>query len=202
MPAAPSIRLQLPFKGSRDYLHSTDLFPALNGLVQEQFSPHAFVELLTIRRAVNHCVEVRFAPPSQSFGSFRIRRGEERIDGWLVETQESIHARIPYDDAPAVRAAKVEPGAARFDRPVEGQTPFEQLLVLMRLVSAQVAKRHWWLCQINLRSPFTAQFPLEFRSREQIFGRFLRGGIWQGGRLIGSAAGFADLAHRPQARQA
>lgn len=41
----------LPFRGTRQYLHSTDRFPALNRLAQERFSPAAFVESLVLLAA-------------------------------------------------------------------------------------------------------------------------------------------------------
>src|ERR1051326_6571394 len=108
---APSLA-DLPFRGNRNYLHSTDLFPALTEFAQKQFSPDAFIENLTIRQAVSHQIRVSLDGPEGSFGSFRVRHGTSQSKGWLVETDEPVLSRVPFDEITAIQSAISGPGFA------------------------------------------------------------------------------------------
>ncbi|MGA8762480.1 MAG: hypothetical protein WB562_06280 [Candidatus Sulfotelmatobacter sp.] len=182
---------RLPFRGLRNYLHSTDLFPALTSLAQQHFSPAAFVESMVLRRPVTHQVRASFVPEPKAFGTFRIRHLSQCIHGWLVETGVPISARVPFDEQTAVSAAICRRWFSCFHEPVQGYTAFEQLVVLMKVVSPQVGPHQWWFCRIELSAPLSESHPLSFAIRETVSDRFLVGDINQAHRLIGSAASVA-----------
>ncbi len=179
--------LELPFKGARDYLHSTDILPALMELAYDQFGPQTWVSSLTIRRPFRSGIQVTFELPEVSSGSFRVRHGCENIPGWLLETGKPVTRRIPYDTSPLSAAAVSGSGYARILEPLPGFRVLDVLVGLMKLVSAQVNRRQWWLCQLNLDAPLAEIFPVEVRIRNNMGGKFLVYDILQSGAVIGSA---------------
>jgi hypothetical protein len=184
--------LDLPFKGTRDYLHSTDVLPALIELCHDRFGLQAHVESLTIRRPLGHAILVSFEPSDLSAGSFRVRHGSEITTGWLLETDRPVNGRNPID-VPSVSSSAVSgPGFARLLQPLPNCVIFDLIVGLMKLVLNQVTPGHWWLCQIHLDTPLTEAFPIEVRVRRHIGGQFLVFDIIQADRPIGSARAILD----------
>lgn len=179
--------LDLPFKGSREYVHSTDLYPALMEVARERFGPQAWVDGLTIRRPFRCIIQVSFEPVEVSFGSFRIRNGNQSIAGWLLETDTLVTRRIPYDTSPLSAAAVSGPGYARLLEPLPGFPVLDVLVVLMKQVAAQVDRRQWWLCQLNLDAPLTAVYPIEVSIRNNVGGRCLVFHILQASIEVGTS---------------
>jgi len=182
----------LPFRGNRNYLHSTDLYPALTKYAQQQFSKSAYVESLMIRRAVSHQVRVDLDKPESAFGSFRICDGTERSKGWLVETDEPVRTRIPFDETAAVQTAVNGIRFARLEELLPPYSTFELLLLLTKMVAHQESRCHWWLCQMEFFSPLREIVPLESKLKRKISNRYLLMEIYQAGQLIGSVSGIAD----------
>jgi len=189
---APTLA-NLPFRGHRNYLHSTDLYPALNVFAQTHFSPSAFVESLTLRRVVRHQVQVNLDAPDGAFGSFCIRHGAERSKGWLVESGEPVRTRISFDEERAILSATSGPGFARLEKLLLPYTTIELLLILTKMVAREQTAAHWWICQMDFLSPLLEVAPLESKLRRKVSNRYLSMDIYQAGRLIGSARGIADL---------
>jgi hypothetical protein len=184
--------LDLPFKGSREYLHSTDIIPALTEVAHERFGPQAWVDSLTIRRPFRRAIQVSFEPVEVSSGSFRIRNSSQYIRGWLLETDQPVTRRVPYDTTPLSAAAVSGSGYARILEALPGFTVLDVLVSLMKVVSAQVDRRHWWVCQLNLDAPLAEIFPVEVRIRNNLAGKFLVSDILQSGTVIGSARGMRE----------
>jgi hypothetical protein len=182
----------LPFKGSREYLHSTDIFPALTDVAHKRFGPLAWVDSLTIRRPFRRIIQVSFEPVEVSSGSFRIRNGSQHIPGWLLETDRPVTRRIPYDTSPLSAAAVSGSGYARFLEGLPGFSVLDVLVSLMKLVSAQVDRRQWMICQLNLDAPLAEIFPVEVRIRSILAGKFLVSDILQAGTVSGSARGMLE----------
>jgi hypothetical protein len=194
MPAlAPSLA-GLHFRGNRDYLHSTDLYPALTEYAQKQFSPEAFVECLTIRQVATHQVRVELDQPEGSFGSFRVRYGTNENKGWLIETGTPISSRIPFDEVTAMREAISGQGFAVFNNLLPQYSEFELVIVLAKMIASQESTEHWWLCRIDLRRPLRRISPLECRLNRKVSNRYLTCNIHQAGQIIGSIHAITDPA--------
>jgi hypothetical protein len=179
--------LDLPFRGSRNYLHSTDIYPALMKLIRAQFGINAYVDSLTLRSPFACGIQVTFDAPPLSSGSFRVRHGSEYTFAWLVETERPITHRN-HSDLPAVTNCAISgPGFARLSEPPPRQAPLDLLVSLMKLVSSQVSQGHWWLCQISLDTPLIAVYPLEVRIHRNLGARCLVFNIMQHNQSIGSA---------------
>jgi hypothetical protein len=147
---------------------------------------------MMIRRPLRHAIEVSFQPAEGCSGSFRIRHGDESISGWLVETDQQISRRVPYDSSPISAAAVSGPDFARILTPIPGFAPLDILVSLAKIVGAQLSTRSWWLCQLNLDTPFTERFPLEVRVLHWIGGRFTVLNILQGDTVIGTCRAILD----------
>ncbi|MGD0901637.1 MAG: hypothetical protein ABR924_01725 [Terracidiphilus sp.] len=186
--------LDLPFKGAREYLHSTSIVPALTEVAQERFGPQAWVESLTIRRPFRRAIRASFEPVAASSGSFRVRRGTESIPGWLLETDRPVTRRVASDSSPLSAAAVSGPGFARIQEPVPGFAALEVAVSLMKMVAGRLDPRQCWLCQLNLDTPLTSAFPIEVRIRHELGGRFLVFEIVQDGAAIGSARCILEFA--------
>lgn len=190
---APTLA-ELPFRGNRNYLHSTDLYPALAEFVRRQFSPTAFIENLTIRRLASKQVRVNLDGPAGAFGSFRIRQGKERIKGWLSETDKPVRTRVQFDEVPAMEAVVSGPGFVRFENLLQPYTAIELLFALTKVIAVRESSEHWWICQMDFISPLRELAPLECRLKDRLSNRYLSAEIYQAGQRIGSAVGMANIA--------
>jgi hypothetical protein len=184
--------LDLPFKGSRDYLHSTDILPALNELAHARCGAQAHVDSLTLRRPFTHAIRTSFESSAGASGSFRIRRGDECISGWLHETESPVTGRVSFDTSRLLAATISGQGFAKILEPQPGYSALEVVVTLMKAVSAQVNRRPWWVCQLNFDHPLTEVFPVEARIQHNLIGRFLVYEIVQAGMVIGSARGISE----------
>jgi hypothetical protein len=184
--------LDLPFKGAREYLHSTDILPALIEMAHERFGPLAHVESLSIRRPIRCAILATFEPSPVFSGSFRIRSGSDSFSGKLVETDRPVTRRIPFYLPPVSDVAVTGQGFARILEPQQGYATLDMAVGLMKLVAGQMDNRHWWLCQLNLVSPLTEVYPIEIRIRHHLGGRFLVFDILQADTVIGSARGIQE----------
>jgi len=187
---APSLA-DLPFRGDRNYLHSTDLYPALTVFAQRQFSPDAFIESLTIRQAVSHQVSISLDGPQDAFGSFRVRYGTTCTKGWLIETDKCVSSRIPFDEATAMQAAVNGPGFALYQKLLPQYSVFELMLILTKIVSSQESQEHWWLCQIEFHSRLREVVPLECRLHRKVLQRYITFQIYQDRQAIGVVTGIS-----------
>ena len=117
-------------------------------------------------------------------GTFGLRVAAEKVYGWLVETDEDVRIRVPYDESLAGSAVVGGAGFARFAEPVPGYTAFEQLLVLMKVTSGHPTA---WLCQTDFHGPLLDTKPLAVRLRRRAM-RFLAFEIMQDEQMIGTAS--------------
>jgi len=184
--------LDLAFKAARDYLHSTDIFPALVDLVHLQCGSQAQVESLTIRRPIRYAILASSEPSATDVGSFRVRHGAEVVTGGLREMGQPITRRNSIDLPSVADTALSGPGFARLLKPMQGCVALELVVSLMKLVVAQSNPGHWWLCQIHFDIPLSAVFPLEVRMSRQIGNRFGVFDIVQANSYIGSARVILD----------
>ena len=192
MPDSECRVLDLPFKGTREYLRLADVFPAIVGLVCDRFGPQAYVDSLTIRRPLARRILVSFQPSDMFSGSFCVRRGSTSIPGWLEETEDPATHRIAYESS-SVRAAAVSgTDFARILEPLPGHTEFDVLACLMKLVAGRLNQSFWWWCQLSLDTPLTEAYPIEVRIRYNLGGRCIVFDILQTGTAIGSARLMVD----------
>jgi hypothetical protein len=178
-----AVNLHLPYRGDRNYIHSADIFPVLADLAKARFTADAYVESLVLRRQAVRQIRVAFEAEPQMIGTFSFRAAGEKVSGWLVERDETVRLRVPYDESPARAAVVGGTGFARFAEPVAGYTAFEQLLVLLKVTSGLPSA---WLCQTIFDRPLLDAYPLAVRLRHRAM-RFLAFEIIQDEQMIGTA---------------
>jgi hypothetical protein len=189
-----SFLLDLPFKGARNYLHSTDIVPALAAIAKQKFGSEASLHSLTLRKPFKHAIQAAFQAAPASSGTFKLRTESGSVSGWLVETDLPVVSRRPFDSSLLAAAAHLEPGVARLLEPLSGFTALEAAVGLMKLVARQVDSRFWWLSQIELAAPLPETYPLQVSIWHNVASQCLVFTIDSAGAQAGSAKLIIDSA--------
>jgi len=179
--------LDIPLRGMRDYVHSTDLHAALERLAKTQISPDAWLSKLVLRKPAYHQVDSYFTPQDVAFGTFELRSEGRQIAGWLVESQCEITRRISFDEAPVREAATICAGRVFLPAPIGGYSSFEQAIVLLKLLCTQIRYGKWLFTAIDMGCRFQEQLPLELALRQKILDRGIVAELQQDQRTIGRA---------------
>jgi hypothetical protein len=102
------IELSVPFKGARDYLHSTDIF---NAFFIELGDYDAF-EMVLYQKMVHTLSLVPMAnvqdKSNYSGLIFYTKHGENHILGISENKSERVQSRVPYDEESLVCEAKID----------------------------------------------------------------------------------------------
>jgi hypothetical protein len=184
-PIDSSIALDIPFRGSRDYVHSTDLFAALDGLAEKFLAPRAHVKNLTLRRQARRQVAAHFLPHPGAFGSFALALPRQTLEGWLVETTAPITRRIAFDETAISRTAVSEPGHVFLPAPVKGYSGFEQMIVLFKMLCTQSHPSAWLFTGIDLDRSLGAEACLAVRRAQTVLDRLVDARLDQDGKTVG-----------------
>ena len=167
------IALDIPFRGARDYVHSTDLFAALDELAGSFLGSGAYLKSLTLRRRAYHSVVARFRPDPDAFGTFAFAASQWVVEGWLVEDPAPITRRIAFDEAAIAQHAICGRGLVLLQSPVTGFDPFEQLIVLFKMLCAQSHPGTWLFTSITLDHPLSRQAALSVKRTQLVLGRMV-----------------------------
>lgn len=180
---APVI-LDTPFRGERDYIHSTDLVAALDGL-GGRFSRQMYLKNIELRRPAHRQVEAHFEQRPDAFGSFALDDGKQIARGWLVESCSPIARRIPFDESAIAQAAINEPMRVSLSAPVAGYSGFEQMIVLFKLLCAQSRTGKWVFTAMTLTRPLEAEEPMILHQSQKVLGRLIVAELHQADCLVG-----------------
>lgn len=175
------IALDIPFRGDRDYVHSTDIFLALDELAGASLGPGAYLKVLTLRRQAHHRVTAQFKPALGAFGTFLFAAPERTVEGWLVEDMAPVIRRLAFDETAIAQRAVSEQGRVLLPAPVTGYTPFEQLIVLFKMLCAQSRPGRWLFTSIDLERPLAAQAALAVNQTQLVLNRMVEAVLSQDG---------------------
>lgn len=171
--------MDVPFRGDRNYVHSTDLFAALDDLAGSYLGPSAYLTALTLRRRAYHQVAACFCPASDAFGTFLLATPGAALEGWLVEDPIPITRRVAFDEATIMRQAVSEPGRVSLHSPVEDYSTFEQLIVLFKMLCAQSHPGAWLFTSIILDHPLSSHAALAVSRTQIVLGRMVEATLFQ-----------------------
>ncbi len=102
------LRLELPFKGDRNYLHGTDIHDAVRDAVRNRWGEAEAVDL-SFHRLARHALRLRDeAPAQEAMAVCRCRAGGGARQLWVVETEEPVQGRRPYDEEAVVAPMQVD----------------------------------------------------------------------------------------------
>jgi hypothetical protein len=181
-----AIALDIPFRGSRDYVHSTDLFAALTALAGT-FAPGAYPQSLVLRRPARHQVEAHFSPHLDAFGTFALASPRRTAQGWLVERGSPITRRIAFDETAISTAAVAEPGQVFLTASVAGYSAFEQMIVLFKMLCAQSRAGAWLFTALELARPLRDGAALGLTRTQTVLDRLVEADLDQDGQPAGRA---------------
>jgi hypothetical protein len=180
------IALNIPFRGRRDYVHSTDLFAALDALAGT-FSPGAYPQSLVLRRQARCQVEAHFSPHPAAFGTFVLASPRHTAQGWLVERGSPITRRIAFDETVISSEAVAEPGHVFLPAPVAGYSAFEQMIVLFKMLCAQSRAGAWLFTTLELERPLRDGAALGLTRTQMVLNRLVDADLDQDGQPAGRA---------------
>jgi hypothetical protein len=175
------IALDIPLRGARDYIHSTDLFAALNTLAGSFLGEGAYLKSLTLRRQAHRQVAAWFRPDANAFGHFVFAAPDQTVEGWLMEESAPVTRRIAFDEAAIARQAVCEPGRVSLPGPVAGSAAFEQLIVLFKLLCAQSHPGKWLFTSIALDRPLCEQAAPAVSRTQLVLNRMVEALLYQDG---------------------
>lgn len=191
------VQLEIGYKGSRTYLHGSDIFNALTQVAPTLGDDtSAFVEQLIFRRFARNGCDVTTERPEDAAAivgqvSFRAPGRDASVAAWVVETDRAVAERRPFDEAQLLAKAVLDV-AARSDRLPERSiyTPIEELIALTKQLNYAVCpldKGQWVFGQLDLSAPLGADYKsMEIRVKTLLTGRFSINEVWVDGRAIGA----------------
>lgn len=156
--------LDIPFKGSRDYLHSTDMIEAIRaavascGVVMEDQRV-----VIGFRAFARHACTLAFggpgerlARPDRATAFVQIGEGANQRLGWVVEGAEEVERRIPYDEDSICRQGVITERTIRLGQAVGFRTVEIAVALTKHLhhtLFPEPGKR-WMLTKLDLVNPF------------------------------------------------
>lgn len=160
--------LDIPLRGNRDYLHSTDIFASLTELARQNIDLNAWVDSLVFRRPLRKCMCASFQFQDRASGTFRLRCGSLTVPGWLVEADKLILRRVAYDCGPLSAVMISNARSFRLTDPVPGFTAIEVIVNMMQKLAYKKMPGHWWLCELSLQRPLTSEYPIEVSTSREV----------------------------------
>ncbi|HUE64547.1 MAG TPA: hypothetical protein VMO78_09255 [Rhizomicrobium sp.] len=179
------IVLEMPLRGRRDYVHSTDLFAALDGLAEAFLGSGAYLKTLNLRRRAHCQTTACFRPDANAFGTFAFAARGWIMEGWLVENSLPITRRIEFDEGAIAKLAISDHGCVGLRAPIQGYSAFEQLIVLFKMLCAQSHPGAWLLTAIDLDRPLSTQAALAVSRTQLVLGRMIDAMLYQDGSPAG-----------------
>jgi hypothetical protein len=187
-------RLDLKFKGSRTYLHGTDLFDAMVALIAPSGSGTLSDIRMSFYRPITHRVE---AFPTRGGSASNLRPAalfESRLDGapavWELRelTGESVEGRRPYDEDQVAAGAIVQGTAIAQTRPTP-YTFIERAVALNKRLLERLrtdSKSSWWFARLELAGLPPASPAIRLDVESELGGRLVRSSVEVDGRRTGS----------------
>jgi hypothetical protein len=168
-----SASLKLAYKGDRNYLHGTDTYNAVTGVISGRNPGIVFngIKMAFHQIARNQCkltygnhailkqmpkdinVEVSFIAPSF------------HIVGWLVETDEPVIERIPYPEEDIVKKTSIEGRTIT----IGGEAPFTPIEILVAMTKQlhmhlyPIKAGRWFFTRLELNRLLTGADASRFK---------------------------------------
>lgn len=184
--------LDIPFKGSRTYIHGPSLFDKSQETLRLWFGDGTYVKNLTMRRmARDVCVLETADEPSDPGGLIATATcvtpsGEAKLR--ICETAEPTGDRIPYPESDAVQGAAIS-GETISGGHAAGFSRIEQIVALtkdLHLKTQPGIDGQWIVLKVELADALdNAVPPFEIRIVNKLGGRMTISEIRAGGEKVG-----------------
>ncbi|MBE0627712.1 MAG: hypothetical protein IH606_23205 [Burkholderiales bacterium] len=159
-----TIPLEMCFKGSRDYLHGTDMFnsvtKALKNLVPARtvegssfyLNIHAIARHQCDMHLADDCSDPETKPSGTIVAQFGIQSPDAGIHGWLAETQRPVVRRVPYQEE-SIEAASRMAGRSIVHVGESPFTPVEVLVAITKVLHSALyppSRGRWMLTKLEI----------------------------------------------------
>lgn len=185
------------FKGSRDYLHGTDVYEALAALARLELGPDIRRLRLAIHRFFSTQPEIHWidpmggpSQPRDAVVDFSVEGSGTRASGWLTESGREVDCRIAYEERLIEARCKIAGDAVS----VQGDTgflPIEVAVTMTKFLHAHrlpAASGRWIFTKLDLGQllePADAA-ALAISLVDNLHGRLTKSDIRVAGKRIGS----------------
>ncbi len=170
--------LTLAWKGSRTYLHGSDLFNALAEIAEfVSGDQSAFVSQLIFKRFARNALAVTTDEPAtnvQTIGKARLAFAKlgTGTNLWIIETGDEVTTRRPFDEDDLVATAVVDENAITLSKRSH-YSPIEEIIALTKklnyALSPEVSGR-WVFGQIDLSCRLDTDHQITRIERKNIVG--------------------------------
>lgn len=179
-----SQRSDLPFKGSRDYLHGTDTYNWLASLI-----PAESTFSITFRRLIRRQMEItNLAGDPRAVAEFAVNATDRYT---LIETDAEPTARIPYDEDALTTPCTID--AASITAPLADSpcTPIELCVAMTKALhhaAMPEEKRKWLFARLELNRLFLPadKFGLRIEIVQRVETRFTKSTITTRDGVVGN----------------
>jgi hypothetical protein len=176
------IFLRIDFKGNRTYLNGASFFDALEKAAGEFTGVEgSYLRKLLFRRFAKNLCEIATSPPENNAylvgqGTFQLSSGGVK-DFWILETDEKIFDRKPFDEDALLLGVQIEAGP-RYARLMRRAafTPIEEVVALTKALHYKIMPINsgkWVFGQIDLAEQLHGTYThLDIKMNKCITGRF------------------------------
>ncbi len=191
-----SRKLELCFKGSRDYLHGTDVYDAVAALSRAQLGTGVCHLRLAIHKFFRNQPELVWGTgalpakrPANAVAEFSAI-GEAKVAGWLTETGNAVTCRIAYDEEAIAACCRLAGDGITAWREPPGR-PVEVLVAMTKQLHQflyPVSRgARWIFTRLDLNRLLEHDDPPQFSLRlvDNLHGRITRTEIKSGVQTIG-----------------
>lgn len=187
-------KLELSFKGERDYIQGTNLYTAVTEAVKDIFvQDRPWINYIAFRQfARSGCTIALGGEPLASFplvGHFACQKSEGKIKGQIYETFELIEKRLPFNEEQMIKTAVIEEKSIMQSKRA-GFLAIEEVVFLTKHLHNSLLppkQGKWFFAQIDLMAPFsnddTALYAIHLK--QNIANRMTISEIEENGHILG-----------------
>lgn len=184
--------LNTPYKGSRHYIHGSDLFNKINEILSAtpEYRPY-YVSQLVFTRFTYHLCELvidEVVEPQLIAGKGIISSVDNKKNFYLVETGSPPSERYPFDEESLVATAKYHDSSITLNQD-SGYTSIETIIALTKALSYKLMplnKEKWVFGRIDLKSSLPViTHSITIKQSNAIQGRFSVNNIEIDGNSVG-----------------
>ena len=185
--------LETPFLGTRQYVHGTSLFNAIEGTLRRDVGDDTHIKNLTIRHMATRTCAL-LAAEDDPDGHERLVanvmywNGSQFLKGKVVETDQQIENRIPYPEDKIVRGSLVDGECIRQCEP-SGYTVIEEIVALTKKLHYRTQPQpdgQWVFINIDLDRPLHfIEYPFQVEIVRKLGGKLTSSVIICNGEIVG-----------------
>jgi hypothetical protein len=160
-----SVSLRLAYKGERDYLHGTDIYNAVTGIIGGSNPGIVFnrIKIAFHKVARNQCKLIygNYSLLEQMPKNINVEvnyiSSSANIIGWLCETDEHVIEHIPYQEEEIIKRSNIDGKKITIDSELQF-TPIEVLVAMtkqLHVIHYPVKTGRWFFARIDLNRLLT-----------------------------------------------